>query len=166
MLEGAIGAGFDRVVAGGLRARTTPKGPRVVPQLLTQASAEGAGFHTLTFNVHVGLLPLVQQELEVKRDTIKAEGKTIGERYWHGRENFSENLKHGLVRLVLWNKATPDVDLGLEFYISSNRSRLAQERCHLGQRRAQGCPSCGRPPISTVLHGRRMAGADHAHGMD
>ena len=63
-------------------------------------------------------------------------------------ENLAATARHrGLVRLVLRNKATPDGDLGLEFYISSSHSRLAQGRCHLEQRRAQGCPSCGRPPI-------------------
>ena len=64
-------------------------------------------------------------------------------------ENLAATPRHrGLVRLVLRNKATPDDDLGLEFYISSSRSRLAQGRCHLEQRRAQGCPSCGRPAKS------------------
>ena len=61
-------------------------------------------------------------------------------------ENLAAVARHrGLVRLVLQNKAAPDGDLGLEFYISSSRSRLARGRCHLEQRRTHGCPSCGRP---------------------
>ena len=63
-------------------------------------------------------------------------------------ENLAATARHrGLVRLVLRNTATPDGDLGLEFYISSSRSRLARGRCHLEQRRAHGWPSCGRPVI-------------------
>ena len=56
-------------------------------------------------------------------------------------ENLAATARHrGLVRLVLRNTATPDGDLGLEFYISSSRSRLAHSTAVSNLRRGGASP--------------------------